>query len=77
MSIGVSLVLIAVGAILRFAVNVHSSIAGTSVNWNVVGDVLMVVGVIGLVISLIWIATATRRGRPGTIVEPTDRPIVP
>lgn len=67
MGIGTSIILIAVGAILRFAVNVSSN----SVNWHVVGDVLMVVGAIGLVVSLIWAATVSRRstGETTTVVE--------
>ena len=63
MSIGASIVLIAVGAILRFAVSLRSTFAGASVNWHIVGDILMAVGVIGLIISLIWMATLSRRDR--------------
>lgn len=56
MRIGSSLVLIAVGAILKFAVT--ASVSG--VNLATVGVVLMVVGVAGVVISLI-LASTTRR----------------
>jgi uncharacterized membrane protein YidH (DUF202 family) len=63
MSIGASIVLIAVGAILRFAVSLRSSFAGASVNWHIVGDILMAVGIVGLVISLIWMATLSRRNQ--------------
>jgi len=62
--IGTSILLIAAGAILRFAVTLHTA----HINWNVVGDVLMVAGVLGLVFSLIWITTANRRNGT-TIVE--------
>jgi len=62
MGITASLVLIAVGAILRFAVDVTAHIGSTQVNWNIVGDVLMIVGGIGLIITLIWLATARRTG---------------
>jgi hypothetical protein len=62
-SIGASIVLIAVGAILRFAVSLSSSFAGASINWHIVGDILMAVGIVGLVISLIWMATLSRRDR--------------
>lgn len=58
MGIGTSLVLIAVGAILRFAV--HASVSGISL--RTVGLILLVVGVIGLVLSLLWMASARRRG---------------
>jgi uncharacterized membrane protein YidH (DUF202 family) len=63
MSIGASIVLIAVGAILRFAVSLRSTFAGASVNWHIVGDILMAVGIVGLIISLIWMATLNRRDR--------------
>ena len=58
MGIGTSLVLIAVGAILRYAV--HASVSGVSI--HVVGLILIVVGVAGLVVSLIWMLSARRRG---------------
>ena len=48
MTIGTSLFLIAVGAILKFAVHVH--LAG--IDLHVVGVILMIVGVIGLAIGL-------------------------
>ena len=56
MRIGASLVLIAVGAILKFAVT--TSVSG--VNLATVGVVLMVVGIAGLVLSLILANTARR-----------------
>jgi Na+/melibiose symporter-like transporter len=56
MRIGSSLVLIAVGAILKFAVT--TSVSG--INVATVGVVLMVVGIAGLVISLVMANTARR-----------------
>ena len=64
MGIGTSLFLIAVGAILYFAV--HASISGLSI--ATVGVILMVVGVVGLLISLFFLSS-WRRG-------PTDRTVV-
>ena len=61
MSIGTSLVLIAAGAILAFAVNIHATIGSTTVHWHTIGWILMAVGVIGLILSAIWLATANRR----------------
>jgi hypothetical protein len=58
MSIGASLFMIAVGAILRYAVS--DSIEG--VDLPVIGLILMIVGVVGLLISLFMYANATRRG---------------
>jgi hypothetical protein len=62
MSVGVSLFLIAVGAILRYAVTWNPE----EVNIEVVGLILMIVGIIGLVFSLLWMFTLAdrRRDRP-------------
>jgi hypothetical protein len=68
MGIGTSIVLIAVGAILAFAVELQSKIGSTTIHWDTVGWILMVVGAIGLVLSLIWMTSARRRD---TVV--TDR----
>jgi phosphate/sulfate permease len=51
MGIGTSLLLIAVGAILRFAVT--TSVSG--IDLATVGVILMIVGILGLVISLIFL----------------------
>ena len=56
MRIGGSLVLIAIGAILKFAVT--TSVTGVSL--ATVGVVLMVVGLAGLVISLVLAFTSRR-----------------
>jgi len=64
MGIGTSVVLIAIGAILRFAVTIQTA----QVNWDIVGDVLMAAGAFGLIVSLVWATTASRRGTT-TIVE--------
>jgi Domain of unknown function (DUF6458) len=67
MEIGTSLFLIAVGAILYFAVD--ASISGLEI--TTVGIILMVVGVVGLLISLFMIASARRNGRT-TVVRDRD-----
>jgi len=56
MRIGSSLLLIAIGAILKFAVT--ASVSG--INLATVGVVLIVVGIVGLVISLVMANTARR-----------------
>ena len=48
MGTGVSLILIAVGAVLAWAVNVTTS----GINVHIVGVILLVVGVVGFVLSL-------------------------
>jgi hypothetical protein len=50
MGIGVSLFLIAIGAILDFAVDVHTS----GFNLNTMGVILMIVGGLGLLLSLLF-----------------------
>ena len=50
MGLGTSIVLIAAGAILRFAVSVTT----TGFNLHTVGVILMIVGAVGLVLSLIF-----------------------
>jgi hypothetical protein len=69
MSIGGSVLLIAAGAILRYAV--RDGIEG--VNLEVVGLILMIAGVVGLVASLIWTALATRRPARGYDRQYDDR----
>jgi positive regulator of sigma E activity len=51
MSIGVSIFLIAVGAILYFAVT--ASLAGIDI--PTVGLILMIVGILGLIISFLYV----------------------
>lgn len=50
MGIGSSIFLIAVGAIMRFAV--HTGVQGFSI--HTAGTILMVVGAIGLLVSLLY-----------------------
>jgi hypothetical protein len=71
MSIGFSLFLIAVGAILRYAVTWEPS----GINLETVGLILLIVGVIGLVISIAWMANAASRERRE--VPPAPRPPQP
>ncbi len=58
MGIGTSIFLIALGAILQFAVT--ASVSG--IELATVGTILMVVGIIGLLISLFLMMQAGRRG---------------
>lgn len=63
MTLGSSLFLIAVGAILYFAVD--ASISGLEI--STVGIILIVVGIVGLLISLFLL------GRSRTVAEPAVR----
>jgi drug/metabolite transporter superfamily protein YnfA len=71
MGIGASIILLAAGAIIRFALALDSKIGNTNVNWDIVGDVLMAAGGIGLLMSLIWMATVARHRSvdDGTSIE--------
>ena len=61
MGIGVSLILIAAGAILTWAVS--ATVSGIDI--HTVGVILLIIGVIGLVISLVfW--SSWGAGAPGT-----------
>ena len=67
MSIGASLFLIAVGAILAFGVTAETE----GVNLDAVGYILMIVGVLGLLLSgLFWNGFSPyRRGGRRVVVE--------
>lgn len=65
MTIGASIFLIAVGAILYFATNLHVA----HVNVDTVGLILMIAGLAGLVIGLFLRANDDRRGRREVIVD--------
>jgi hypothetical protein len=67
MGIGVSLVLIAVGAVLAFAVHV----TGQGFNVHTIGIILLVVGAIGVLLSMIFWSSWGGFGRRDetTIIE--------
>ena len=50
MGIGVSIFLVAVGAILAFAINLSAE----GINLDTVGVILIILGLIGLLASLVW-----------------------
>ena len=72
MGIGVSLILIAVGAILTWAVN--ASVSGVDI--NAIGVILMIVGAVGLLLSLMfwssWGGYGVARGGGGRRVTTYD-----
>ena len=67
MSLGVSIFLLVVGAILTFAVDVTTS----GFNLNTAGVILMVAGALGLVLSLLFGAAFRRLGGVGAWPAPT------
>jgi hypothetical protein len=71
MGIGTSIFLIALGAILKFAVT--ASVSG--IELATVGVILMIVGILGLIISLLFLLQARDRGVVGerVVERPVDR----
>jgi hypothetical protein len=67
MTVGASIFLIAVGAILRYAVT--TTVAGIDI--QVVGLILMIAGILGLLIGLFILATESRKRDPA--VDDRDR----
>jgi hypothetical protein len=66
MGIGVSILLIAIGAILAFAVNV----AVSGIDLATVGVILMIVGAIGLIVDLLIRAPRRREYRATSVSDP-------
>lgn len=69
MGLGTSIFLIAVGAILKFAVT--ASVSG--VKLETVGLILMITGILGLVISVFYMTLVADRRRPLDEPPPRER----
>ena len=67
MGIGTSILLIAIGAILKYAIN--ADIEGVEI--DTIGTILLIIGIIGLVISLIYMFVMNDRRR-GVAPDPVD-----
>lgn len=65
MGTGTSIFLIALGAVLRFAVNVTTK----GFNVHTVGVILMIVGIAGLLLSVLWMTIWADRSRSTRVVE--------
>jgi hypothetical protein len=71
--IGTSIFLIALGAILRYAVT--ADVEG--INLETAGLILMIAGVLGLLLSLLWMSVWSDRRRDGAVVtEPVRDRVV-
>ena len=73
MTIGTSIVLIAVGAILKYAVTAHVS----GIDLQTVGTILMIVGILGLILSLLYTFAWSSGARRRREVEYHDGPPPP
>jgi hypothetical protein len=69
LGLGTSILLIAAGAILRYAITAHVE----GVDLDVVGLILMIVGAVGLFLSVLWMTMWADRRRAGVA---TDRAVV-
>ncbi|MBA2427956.1 MAG: hypothetical protein H0V60_12875 [Actinobacteria bacterium] len=70
MGIGISIFMLAIGAILTFAVEFETS----GIDINAVGVILMIVGAIGLLLSLMfWSSFSPYGRRERTVVRERDR----
>ena len=65
MTVGGSIALIVVGAILKYAVSWQPE----NVSLPLVGDIMMIGGAVGLVISLIFLATRHQRSASSAIYD--------
>lgn len=72
MGIGASLFLIALGAILTFAVDV----ATEGFNINTIGVILMIVGGLGLLLTMLFWSDSAPMRRRGTTVVREDREVI-
>ena len=72
MGIVFSLMVAAAGAILLWAVDVKND---NGVDWNMIGGILLAVGIIGVVLSMIfwasWGGFSRRRGSEVVVERPT------
>jgi TRAP-type C4-dicarboxylate transport system permease small subunit len=69
MTIAAAIFLIALGAILKFATNIH--VQGVSI--DTIGLILMIAGAAGLVLSLLQEAIWSRRARAGEVPAVEER----
>jgi hypothetical protein len=68
MGIGTSIFLLAVGAILTYAVDVDTE----GVNLDTIGVILMIVGIIGILLSLLFWNSWGGFGRRDVVVQDRD-----
>jgi hypothetical protein len=74
MGIGVGILLTAVGAVLAFAVSIDTS--GSGVNLHTIGLILLIVGILGILLSMFFWSSwggfggGRRGGGPSTTVAP-------
>jgi Domain of unknown function (DUF6458) len=65
MTIGTSIVLLAVGAILKWAVTAHVS----GINLQTAGTVLFILGIVGLVLAVLYTFVWSRPTRRDVVVH--------
>jgi beta-lactamase regulating signal transducer with metallopeptidase domain len=63
MTIGSSILLIAVGAILRYAITAHVS----GINIQTAGTIMLILGIVGLILAVIYTFYWSRAQRPNEV----------
>lgn len=71
MGFGASLFLIAVGAVLKFAVHVTT----TGFNVNTIGLILLIIGIVGLILSMVFWSSWGGFGSSSRRVERRNGPV--
>lgn len=67
MAFGISLIIIAAGAIMRYA---YSGTATSGFNWSTAGGILMIIGIVGAVVSaIVWAAHSYRHNRTTAVTQ--------
>ncbi len=69
MGLGTSILLIAVGAILKYAVSWNIE----GIDLQVVGTILLIIGILGLIISLVYMFAFNRQQAPADRTVVQDR----
>ncbi|HLK45051.1 MAG TPA: hypothetical protein VKT18_03645 [Acidimicrobiales bacterium] len=67
MAFGISLIVTAAGAILRFA---YAPTASHGFNWSTTGAILMIIGIIGAIVSLAaWVSQSYHHTRSTSVTQ--------
>jgi uncharacterized membrane protein len=67
MALGISLLITAVGAILRYA---YTPTYSHGFNWSTAGGILMIIGIVGAVLSVVvWVSRTYSRQRTTSVTQ--------
>lgn len=67
MALGISLLITAVGAILRYA---YTPTYSHGFNWSTAGGILMIIGIVGAIISaVVWVSRSYQHNRTTAVTQ--------